>query len=62
MSHQLTTYIVSYQVTVAAHNPDEAEELAYELLDPSYGADDVQEDYDADPIECPDCVDEEEDE
>ncbi len=49
-------------MTVAAHNPDEAEELAYELLDPSYGADDIQEDYDADPIECPDCVDEEEDE
>lgn len=47
-------------MTIAAHNPDEAEELAYDLLDPSYGADDISVDEDADPIECPDCGDEEE--
>jgi hypothetical protein len=55
----LQTYIVSYQVTVEAHSPEEAEDLAPEFLDTSMGAATVEEDWDADPVECYDCPEDE---
>lgn len=63
MSHQLQTYILTYQVWIPAHSEDEAIECAYEMLDTTF-PDNVEIDLEASPVQCTedDCLTEVEDE